>query len=249
MNNIFSLTGKTFLVTGASSGIGYETCKTIHSLGGRVIAIARNEENLKDLINQLNPNEDTFIKADLSNKSDIKLITEQITHIDGIVHSAGVVTLAPLKFINEEKMDLLYEINYKSIVLLMQSIVKAKKLNKGSSVVFVSSIAGLYGMKGNGMYAGTKGALISVTKVFANELAAQKIRVNCVAPGMVKTQITQETINQLSAEVIAEDEAKYPLGYGEPEDVANPICFLLSEASKWITGQTLTLDGGRTAII
>jgi len=249
MNNIFSLTGKTFLVTGASSGIGFETCKTIHSLGGKVIAIARNEENLKDLIKQLNPNEDTFIKADLSNKSDIKLITEQITNIDGIVHSAGVVTLSPLKFINEEKMDLLYEINYKSIVLLMQSIVKAKKLNKGSSVVFVSSIAGLYGMKGNGMYAGTKGALISVSKVFANELAAQKIRVNCVAPGMVKTQITQETINQLSAEVIAEDEAKYPLGYGEPEDVANPICFLLSEASKWITGQTLTLDGGRTAII
>lgn len=249
MNNIFSLTGKTFLVTGASSGIGFETCKTIHSLGGKVIAIARNEENLKDLIKQLNPDEDNFIKADLSDKNDIKLITEQITNIDGIVHSAGVVTLSPLKFINEEKMDLLYEINYKSIVLLMQSIVKAKKLNKGSSVVFVSSIAGLYGMKGNGMYAGTKGALISVSKVFANELAAQKIRVNCVAPGMVKTQITQETINQLSAEVIAEDEAKYPLGYGEPEDVANPICFLLSEASKWITGQTLTLDGGRTAII
>ena len=249
MNSIFSLKGKIFLVTGASSGIGYETCKTISSLGGRVIAVGRNEKNLISLMNELGEDGHQFIQADLSKLDDIKLIIDKTPNIDGIVHSAGVVTLSPLKFINEEKMDALYNINYKSIVLLMQSITKSKKINKGSSIVFVSSIAGLFGMKGNGMYAGTKGALISVTKVFANELAAQKIRVNCVAPGMVKTKITEETINQLSAEVIEQDEAKYPLGYGEPEDVAYPICFLLSPASKWITGQTIVLDGGRTSII
>jgi NAD(P)-dependent dehydrogenase (short-subunit alcohol dehydrogenase family) len=104
-------------------------------------------------------------------------------------------------------------------------------------------------MKGNGIYAASKGALISISKVWANELAVNKIRINCVSPGMVKTEITNKSIENLSIEVIQEDEKKYPLGYGEAIQVANPIIFLLSDASSWITGQNLVLDGGRTSII
>jgi len=249
MINPFSLSGRTILVTGASSGIGYETCKIIAALGGRVIATARNENNLSNLINELEPGEHVYICGDIANPEDRTALIQKIPLIDGLVHSAGTVSLAPLKFIKEDVMDTIYNVNYKSAVLLMQELVKRKKINKGASIVLVSSIAGLFGMKGNGMYAGTKGALMSASRVFANELAAQQIRVNCVAPGMVKTAITEETIRQLSKEVVEADEAKYPLGYGEPEDVANPISFLLSNASKWITGQTLVLDGGRTCII
>jgi len=249
MKNIFSLENKNILVTGGSSGIGLETCKVIASLGGNVIATARNEANLHALINELGSDKHKFIQGDLTSDSDRQNIVACMPSIDGLVHSAGIVMLAPLKFIKEDVMDTIYNVNYKSIVLLLQTILKQKKINKGASIVFVSSVAGLFGMKGNGMYAGTKGALISATRVFANELSAQRIRVNCVAPGMVKTAITEETINQLSAEVVAIDEAKYPLGYGDPQDVANPVAFLLSSASKWITGQTIVLDGGRTCLI
>ncbi|MFC1224268.1 SDR family NAD(P)-dependent oxidoreductase [Pedobacter sp. BG31] len=249
MEDIFSLQGLRILVTGGSSGIGYQTCKTIAQMGATVIASGRNEDNLRKLIGELKAGDHSYIRADITQASDRSKILDSIPSIDGFVHSAGVVMLAPLKFIKEETMDTIYNVNYKSVVLLLQGMVKAKKINKGASLVLVSSVAGLFGMKGNGMYAGTKGALISATKVFANELAAQKIRVNCIAPGMVRTAITEETINTLSAEVVAMDEAKYPLGYGEPEDVASPIAFLLSPASKWITGQTIVLDGGRTAII
>ena len=104
-------------------------------------------------------------------------------------------------------------------------------------------------MKGNGIYAASKGALIAISKVWASEFSSNRIRVNCVSPGMVKTEITNKSIDDLSLEVIQQDEKKYPLGYGEAIQVANPIIFLLSEASSWITGQNLILDGGRTSTI
>jgi NAD(P)-dependent dehydrogenase (short-subunit alcohol dehydrogenase family) len=179
----------------------------------------------------------------------IKAIVESIENIDGIVHAAGIVSLAPVKFYSEELMNEMRSINFDSIVYLVNLIFKKKKINKGSSIVLISSIAGLYGMKGNGIYAASKGALIAISKVWASEFATSKTRVNCVSPGMVKTEITAKSIENLSLEVIQEDEKKYPLGYGDSVQVANPIVFLLSEASSWITGQNIILDGGRTSTI
>lgn len=246
--NPFDLSGKIILVTGASSGIGYETCLSISRQGGTFIAVARRVELLEKLIEECG-NKNSFILADLSQTEDIQKTVELMPNIDGIVHSAGIVTLAPVKFYSKELMNSIRETNFDSITLLINLITKKKKINKGSSIVLVASIAGLFGMKGNGIYAASKGALIAISKVWASEFSGNRIRVNCVSPGMVKTEITNKSIEDLSLEVIQQDEKKYPLGYGEVIQVANPIIFLLSEASSWITGQNLILDGGRTSII
>jgi NAD(P)-dependent dehydrogenase (short-subunit alcohol dehydrogenase family) len=246
--NPFDLSGKKILVTGASSGIGYETCLAIVKQGGTFIAIARRQDFLEKLVEECG-SENSFIAADLSKMEDIKTTVDSIENIDGIVHSAGVVSLAPVKFYSEELMNEMRAINFDSIAYLVNLIFKKKKINKGSSIVLVSSIAGLFGMKGNGIYAASKGALIAISKVWANEFSTSKTRVNCVSPGMVKTEITSKSIEDLSLEVIQQDEKKYPLGYGDPVQVANPIVFLLSEASSWITGQNIVLDGGRTSTI
>ncbi|WP_276380613.1 SDR family NAD(P)-dependent oxidoreductase [Flavobacterium sp. H4147] len=246
--NPFDLSGKKILVTGASSGIGFETCRAIVRQGGTFVAVARRTDFLEKLIKECG-NQNSFIAADLSQMDDIKAIVETIENIDGIVHSAGIVSLAPVKFYSEQLMNEMRSINFDSITYLVNLIFKKKKINKGSSIVLVSSVAGLFGMKGNGIYAASKGALIAISKVWANEFAVSKTRVNCVSPGMVKTEITSKSIENLSLEVIQEDEKKYPLGYGTPEQVAYPIVFLLSDASSWITGQNLVLDGGRTSTI
>jgi len=246
--NPFDLSGKKILVTGASSGIGFETCRAIVRQGGTFIAVARRVDFLEKLIEECG-SQNSFIAADLSQMDDIKAIVDAIENIDGIVHSAGIVSLAPVKFYSEQLMNQMRSINFDSITYLVNLIFKKKKINKGSSIVLVSSVAGIFGMKGNGIYAASKGALIAISKVWANEFAVSKTRVNCVSPGMVKTEITSKSIENLSLEVIQEDEKKYPLGYGTPEQVADPIVFLLSDASSWITGQNLVLDGGRTSTI
>lgn len=245
----FKLAGKTFLVTGASSGIGYETCKRIHQQGGFFIGTSRRIDLLKRLIDECGSETHRFFQADLAKDDDILDLVNSIESIDGIVHSAGIVSLAPVKYYTADLMRSIQTINYDSILKLVNLMFKKKKINKEGSIVLVSSISALYGMSGNGIYAGTKGALIAVSKVWANEFAKSKIRVNCVSPGMVRTEITNRSIEDLSLEVIQHDEKKYPLGYGNPDQVANPIVFLLSEASSWITGQNLILDGGRTACI
>lgn len=247
-NNPFSLENKTILVTGASSGIGYETCISIHKQGGKFIAIARREDLLIELLSKTS-NTNCYIAGDLTKENDLQIIIDSLDKIDGLVHCAGIVSLAPVKFYNPKLMEDMRALNYDSILNLVNLLFKKKKVNKGSSIVLVASISGLFGMKGNGIYAGTKGALIAISKVWANEFAGMKIRVNCISPGMVRTEITKRSITDLSKEVIDEDEKKYPLGYGDPEDVSNPIVFLLSKGSKWITGQNIVLDGGRTTAI
>jgi NAD(P)-dependent dehydrogenase (short-subunit alcohol dehydrogenase family) len=181
--------------------------------------------------------------------SEIQNFVEGLDNIDGYVHSAGVVDINPIKFFKPDLYEQIRSTNLDSFIYLMNAMLKRKKINNKASIVLLSSISGLYGMKGNGLYGMTKAALNIAAKTYANELSKQKIRVNSVAPGMVKTQITLDTIDKLGEDQIKSDEEKYPLGYGEPEDVAYPICFLLSDAAKWITGEVMVLDGGRTAVI
>jgi NAD(P)-dependent dehydrogenase (short-subunit alcohol dehydrogenase family) len=248
MNNPFSLENKTILVTGASSGIGYKTCLSIHKQGGNFIAIARRENFLKKLISETSTF-NNYIVADLTKEEDLHLIINSVDKVDGLVHCAGVGEYAPVKFYNQKLMTNIMSINYESVVYLVNLLSKKKKINKGASIVLVTSIAGLFGFKGNGIYSGSKGALIAISRVWAAEFSSMKIRSNCISPGMVRTAISDQVILNLTKEVVEIDEKKYPLGYGNPEDVANPIVFLLSDASSWMTGQNLILDGGRTSSI
>jgi NAD(P)-dependent dehydrogenase (short-subunit alcohol dehydrogenase family) len=247
--NLFDLKGKTFLVTGASSGIGFEICKTITQMNGHYIAVARREEQLKRLIESYNTELSRYIVSDLTDDKSIQNLINSIDKIDGIVHCAGIVKMIPSKFYNTEILRETMNINYDSIVLLMGQLLKKKCINRGGSIVLMSSLGGVFGAKGNGIYAGSKGALIAIAKVWANELASQLIRVNTLSPGMVKTEILNQFQSHTSEDTLKIDELKYPLGYGNVEDVAYPSVFLLSDAAKWITGQNIIIDGGRSACI
>lgn len=247
--NKFSLENKVILVSGATSGIGLELCKQIVINGGNFIGVGRNVLALQEFIDENKLSNSKALIADLTQEESILASIESIDKIDGYVHSAGIVQNNPIQFFNKDLYNQIRTVNLDSSLLILSQLLKKKKFNKPASVVFVSSISGMYGMKGNGIYGITKSSLNIMAKTYANELAGKKIRVNAVAPGMVNTQITLNANDFLSEEVINEDKKKYPLGYGEPEDVALPIVFLLSDASKWITGQVMVLDGGRTAII
>lgn len=248
MKNPFDLSGRVILVTGASSGIGKQICFSVAGQGGSIIATGRNENNLKELIVNLPGKGHDFILADLTSEGDRKELVQKLPVINGLVYSAGVVKFIPAKFYSEKHFQEIRGINYDAAFLLIQELLKKKLIAGGGAIVLISSIMGMIGVKGNGIYAGTKGAMISTARVLALELSSMKIRVNCLAPGMVKTPMAENTKEAVSSEAIAEDEKRYPFGYGNPEDIANPAVFLLSDASKWITGTTIVLDGGYTCM-
>ena len=246
----FSLLGKTILVTGATSGIGLEICKQIATAGGNFIGIGRNVEKLQNFIDETLLEQCKAISFDLIALENIhSLVSDLPTKIDGMVHSAGIIHVAPMHFFNYEDYEKVRKINLDSILVLFSELLKKKKINKNASVVFISSISALKGAKANGVYAITKAALDTISKVYANELSSKNIRVNTIQPGMVETEMSAQAENILSKELMDIDRSKYPLGYGEPKDIALPVVFLLSNASKWMTGQSLVIDGGRTSCL
>jgi NAD(P)-dependent dehydrogenase (short-subunit alcohol dehydrogenase family) len=246
----FSLIDKTILVTGATSGIGFEVCKQIVIAGGHFIGVGRNLEKLQNYISDHKLEQSKVIKFDLIDLENIHLLVSQLPiKIDGFVHSAGIAHVSPMHFFNYSDYENIRKINLDCVFVLFSELLKKKKINKNSSVVFISSISAIRGAKGNGVYAITKGALDTISKVYANELSSKYIRVNTIQPGMVETEMSAEAENILSKEVMDIDRAKYPLGYGETKDIALPVIFLLSSASKWITGQSIVIDGGRTAFL
>lgn len=242
----FSLKGKKILVTGASSGIGCCTAKILHQSGAEVYITGRNKERTYETLKDINGEEKQMIVADLTSEEEQMELVQKLPEIDGIVHSAGIVKTLPFKFINKTDLESVNKTNYEAPVLLTQKLVKNKKIRNGGSIVFISSIANQIALKGNGIYSGTKGALISMSRVIALELASLKIRSNCVCPGMVRTAMAEQTENSVSKEAMAEHEKLYPLGFGNPEDVAYAVQYLLSDASRWMTGNIITIDGGFT---
>ncbi len=244
--NRFLLTDKNILVTGASSGIGRQVSIAVSEMGGSVIAVGRNIERLNETMGQLKGNSHVSIIADLAMEEDRENLIAQIPKINGVVHSAGLMKTVPMKFVTEKALREISLINYDVPVLLMQSLLKKKLLLPGSSVVFISSIIVHHNAIGHGIYAGSKGALSAVVKTFALELATQKTRANCLLPGMIRTQMSGEVEDTVGSDKIAEHERAYPLGFGCTADVANAVIFLLSDASRWITGTNMIIDGGLT---
>lgn len=244
MYNPFSLEGKTILVTGASSGIGQATAIECSKLGARLIVTARNEERLMTTFSQLEGEGHRSILADLTDDSQRQTLLESVPAIDGLVLCAGKGMTAPFVFCTKEKFEDVFGVNYFATVELLRLLLKQRKIAKDGSVVFVSSIAGNGSYNyGNTVYGAAKAALNSTMKFCAKELAERTIRVNSVCPGMVNTQLIQN--GAISEEQQKKDMERYPLRrYGEPQDIAYGIIYLLSKASSWVTGISLTIDGG-----
>lgn len=243
--NPFSLTGKKILVTGASSGIGRAIAISASNMGATIFITSRNKENLFETYKLLKPGfEHQLISADLTDQNDIKKLVAEIPPLDGLVNCAGILKKLPLKFLSSKSIDETFSINFKGPALLSQSIYKNKKLQEGASIVFISSIAATQASLGNINYMSSKGALTSFARGVALELAPKKIRVNCILPALVETELVT---NALSEKNLNDYLEKFPLGrFGRPEDIANGAIYLLSNASSWVTGTSLLIDGGVT---
>ncbi len=241
--NPFSLEGKTILVTGASSGIGREIAVNASKAGAKLIITARDEQRLNQTLNALESNNHRAIQADLSVPEKLHQLVDGLPMLDGVVHSAGIITRVPLKMISEKKFSELMRINFFAPALLTSVLYKNNLLNQAASVVFVSSVAASFASLGNIMYMASKGAINSFMKGVALELASNGIRANAIQPGMIKTNFSKA----IPEENLIKDLNRYPLGrYGNPEEIAHAAIYLLSDASKWMTGSILTIDGGLT---
>lgn len=243
-----ALNDKTILITGATSGIGKEVALLLHETGSKLILIGRNEERLNNLRMEM-PNQ-TIIAHDLSNTDSIvellKTVTKEQGPIDGLVHAAGIHEVTPLRTVTVEQIERLLNSNVSTTIQLLKACSNKKVMNYGGSIVLLSSASGLVGEAGIVAYSATKGAIISITKSAAIELACRKIRVNCLAPGIVETPMSQILNEKVGEEQWGVLKELHPLGFGQPIDVAQPITFLLSDAARWITGVTLPVDGGYT---
>ena len=246
MYNPYSLEGKTVLVTGASSGIGKASAIECAKLGARVIITARNEERLSQTLDLLEGNGHQMYLCDLNNNDEIDNLVSQLPEIQGFVSNAGYTKILPVQFINSVDINGIFQVNAVAPMLLLQKLLKKKKLKKGASVVFTSSLAGLGTCSvGNSMYAASKGAISAFIRCVALELAPKNIRVNAVCPAMVDTGILDS--GTVSKEQLEADQKNYPLGrYGTPEEIAWAMVYLLSDAAGWITGDNLVIDGGVT---
>ncbi|MDY4789567.1 MAG: SDR family oxidoreductase [Bacteroidales bacterium] len=239
----FSLENKRILVTGASSGIGANIAIECSKMGANIIITGRNNKGLEDTFNKLKGESNKMIIADLKDSKDLENLVLEIDSLDGLVNNAGINKRVPCGFISEDDIDSVMGINFTSSVLLVKGLLSKRKIKKGSSIVFISSISVYRPAIGNALYAASKAAIDSYMRVLAIELSKKKIRVNSIHPGMVWTPLVEKS--QFDIEQYKENEKLYPLGrYGKPEDVAYAAIYLLSNASSWMTGTLLTLDGG-----
>ena len=244
MNNPFSLEGKTILVTGAASGIGRATAIQCSKMGAKVVLVDLNEQGLKDSMALISRDDTEFHALDLTDLDKLIKMVGSLPRLDGVASNAGIVLSLLAKFSESKDMERIFKINTFSHINLIQQLITQKKLNKGASIVFTSSMSGVYcGLAGGSLYGATKSAILGYTKALAIELAPRGIRVNTIHPGMIETPLTNGTA--LSKELLEEDAKNYPLGrYGKPEEVAYSIVYLLSDATVWMTGTQLLIDGG-----
>ena len=248
MKNPFSLEGKTILVTGASSGIGRATAVLCAEMGAKVLTVGRNEKRLSDTMILLSGEGHSLFAFDLNDDLAVDEATLRFPTVEGIANCAGVAKMMPFQFVNKKEMETVFSANFFSPVMLVNKLLKAKKLPKGGSVVFVSSIDGPRIVHaGNSVYAASKSALVGMARNMAVDLMGKKIRVNCVLPGTTDTAMIRT--ENVTDEMLEETAKVLPMKrFARPEEIANAIVFLLSDASSYITGSELIVDGGSSIL-
>ena len=244
----FSLSGKSILVTGASSGIGRKAALLISRAGGLVYITGRNRERLDETFHLLHHPLDLLNNvscvADLTVESDMDALIDHLPTLHGIVNCAGIVGPLPAKFITQADINHMFGVNYHVPVNLTGKLLRKKMLADGASILFMSSIATKNPYFGGALYSGSKAALEAYSKTLALELAAKGIRSNCILAGLVDTPMIEHISEKnMQEEALNRYLKRYPLGIGRPEDVANTILFFLSDASKWISGTSLIMGG------
>lgn len=240
----FSLEGKRILVTGASSGLGRAIATTCASRGATVVLAGRDMARLDETRGALAGTGHQSVSADLVEADGRDRVVAECGAVDGLVHSAGISRLSPIRMASAQHLADVWKINYEAPVLLTQKLLAKNLVKANGSILFLSSIAAFIGVAGVGAYSGTKAALIATMRCLAMEVVKRGIRVNCLAPALVETPLlaaTETVVANMDAQ-----KAAYPLGFGKPDDVANAAVFYLSGASRWITGTTLVMDGGLT---
>ena len=245
--NPFSLEGKTILITGASSGIGRGIAVECSKIGAKLVISGRNEKRLQDTLSQLQGEGHLALQVDLSTQEGVYALVEQCPPINGFVPCAGIPKIQNVKHINRKDLEEIVWINQEVPIILTSELLKKKKLQKKSSIVFIASLSGIFVVNmGETLYSTTKAAISGFAKGAALELAAQGTRVNTICPGLVPTSILEMSNEMFSEEQLMEStKSKYPLRrLGRPEDMAYAAIYLLSDASDWVTGINMKVDGG-----
>lgn len=248
--NPFSLNGKKIIITGASSGIGRQCAISCSKMGATVVLIGRDESRLQETLSLMEGEGHLVCSFDLNQLESIKPLVQDIISklgpLDGFIHSAGIEKTLPIKSLKPSDYENIIRVNTLSAFEFVRYFSGNKNFNHGGSIVLISSITSVIGRVGVSAYAASKGAIVSAVKTMALELAQRSVRINAVSPGTVLTPLMESYLSQISEMERQKRVEGFPLGLGEPTDVANACIYLLSEASRWVTGQNLIVDGGYT---
>lgn len=247
MNNPFSLEGKTILVTGASSNIGRQIAIKCSEMGAKVILTARNEERLNETLIKMNGDGHQIVQCDLSVSEQIPVLVEQLPELNGVIMCAAIFRTTPIRNNRRKYTEEMFNTNTFANIDLIQLLLKNKKVLDGGSILFISSVAAYRPYAGNALYSATKGAINSFCQVLAIENGNRKIRANCISPGIIKNDREAQS-HAVTKEELDKEEARFPLGFGHTEDIGYAAVYMMSDASKWVTGTNMIVDGGQSII-
>lgn len=244
IHNPYSLEGKTILITGAASGIGKATTIECSKMGATIVLVDMNADGAHYVLQQLDATKDNLVlSGDLTSEEFLSELSDKVPCLDGVFLCAGVSDTTPVKFYNEEKIKRVFDINLVAPVMMLKQLLLKKKINKGASLVWMSSYGAEKVEPGLGIYAASKSAVNGFMKAYAKELVSRKVRSNSIMPMMIRTELLG-TLNNISDKDWEKQESAYPLGFGSPLDVAYVAIYLFSDASRWITGTQIKMDGG-----
>ena len=243
MYNPYSLEGKTILITGAASGIGKATAIESSKVGAKIVAVDMNVDGLEKVMTQLEGEGHLSYTGNLCHEDFLKELGENTPALDGVFLCAGVSDTTPVKFITEDKIQRVFDVNLTAPIMMLRQLLLKKKLNKGGSLVWMSSYGAEKVEPGLGIYAASKSAVNGIMRAYAKELVSRKIRSNSIMPMMIRTELLS-TLKNISDKDWEKQESMYPLGFGNPLDVAYAAIYLFSDASRWITGTQIKMDGG-----